>query len=132
MEFVAINVVAVLVLIPFVYWLGCMHGILYKQAIDAPSNALTLSQTAELYEKEDPKVNVLLYVQMDSTLSSYEDYINNGIPIIAKIFLRSAYIKHSNEYLSRVAEFIHSTNDGMNKYKQRVAERLVRLGYEKP
>ncbi len=69
---------------------------------------------------------------MDSTLSSYEDYINNGIPIIAKIFLRSAYIKHSNEYLSRVAEFIHSTNDGMNKYKQRVAERLVRLGYEKP
>lgn len=47
-------------------------------------------------------------------------------------FLRSLHARFIDEedaYLTAVARFIHSTNDGSNRYKQDVPDRLVRIGY---
>ena len=39
-------------------------------------------------------------------------------------------IEKEDEYLSQISEFIHSTNEGKNEYKQDVADRLERIGYK--
>ncbi len=132
MKLVAINVAVVLVLIPFVYWIGYLHGAFYQKTLDAPSKAMMISRTAELHETKDPLINTLLYTHLDTELSFYEEYINSGVPLIANMFHHSSFIEKDGEYLSRISAFIHSTNDGENKYKQQVAERLKRLGYGKP
>lgn len=115
-----------------VYWLGYVEGAFNQKTLDAPAKARMISKIAELDEAGDPKAQVLLYTYLDTELSFYEEYLENGNPFIARLTQHEYFLEKDGEYLSEIAAFIHATNDGTNKYKQDVAERLERIGYMSP
>lgn len=130
MKIVLINVLLVMLVLPLVYWLGYDLGAFHQRGLDAPSKAMMVAKMAELYEEDDDKAHMLMYTYLDTELSFYEEYLDKGIPTIAELTHHEYFIEGNGEYLSRISEFIHSTNDGEYKYKQDVADRLERLGYK--
>ena len=120
----------VITVLPVVYWLGYDQGAFHQQSLDAPAKAFMVSKIAELYEEGDARTHMLMYTYLDTELSFYEEYLENGIPFIAKLTHHGYFLEKDDEYLSQISEFIHSTNDGENEYKQDVADRLERIGYK--
>ena len=125
-----INTLLVVITAPIAYWFGYDQGAINQQSLDAPAKALLVSKIAELYEDGDPKVQMLIYTYLDTELLLYDEYFENGSPFIANLTAHSEYLEKDDGYLTQIANFIHSTNDGKNKYKQEVADRLERLGYK--
>ena len=129
MKIILINVFLAVLILPLVYWLGYDQGAFHQRGLDAPSKAMMVAKMAELYEEYDNNVHMLMYTYLDTELSFYEEYLDTGIPVIAELTSHAYFIEQNGEYLSRISEFVHSTNDGENEYKQEVADRLKRLGY---
>jgi hypothetical protein len=130
MRWILKYVLLLLAIAPIAYWFGYDQGAIHQQSLDAPAKALLISKIAELYEEGDSRAHTLMYTYLDTELSFYEDYLENGLPLVAKLTAHGEYLTKDDEYLSKVAVFIHSTNDGTNKYKQDVADRLERIGYK--
>ena len=132
MRYLAANTIVLLIVMPFVFWLGYILGSFNQKTLDAPSKAMMISKAAELYEENDPKQSTLLYTYLDTELSFYEEYVDGGLPLIAETFHHSYFIEKNDEYLSRIAEFVNSDEYPENEYRQQVANRLERLGYGGP
>ena len=124
------NALFVIAVLPVVYWLGYDQGAFHQQSLDSPTKALMVSKIAELYEEGDARTHMLMYTYLDTELSFYEEYLENGIPFIAKLTQHGYFLEKNDEYLSQISEFIRSTNDDENVYKQDVADRLERIGYK--
>ena len=88
-----------------------------------------VTKIAELYEEGDSRAYMLMYTYLDTELSFYEEYLENGFPFVAKLTHHGYFLGKDAEYLLKISDFIHSTNDGKNQYKQDVADRLERIGY---
>jgi hypothetical protein len=50
------------------------------------------------------------------------------MPLLARFTHHTRFIDEDDACLKAVARLIHSTNDGSSRYKQDVAQRLVRIG----
>jgi hypothetical protein len=51
------------------------------------------------------------------------------MPFLARFTHHTHFIDEGDVYLKAVSRSVHSTHDGSNRYKQDVADRLVRIGY---
>ena len=111
------------------FWTGYEIGAFHQQALDAPSKARLVARMTELYEQHDERAYTLMLTYLDTELSFYEQYLETGMPQIAQFTHHSYFIEQDDGHLKDIAAFIHSTNDGSNKYKQAVADRLVSIGY---
>ena len=112
-----------------VFWTGYETGAFHQQALDAPSKARLVARMTELYEQHDERAYSLMLTYLDTELSFYEGYLEDGMPLLARYTHHSYFIEQEDGHLKAIARFIHSTNDGSNKYKQDVADRLTRIGY---
>ena len=68
------------------YWLGYVEGAFNQKTLDAPEpKARMISKIRNSMKQSDPIAQVLLYTYLDTELSFYEEYLENGNPFIAKL-----------------------------------------------
>lgn len=116
--------ILIVITIPFIFLQGYNMGAEHQQGLDAPAKAALITLAIDLYENNDDRAYMHMLTYLDTELSFYEEYLDTGIPLIARLTEHSSYIQNNESYLKYVTDIIYSNNDGSNKYKQDVSERL--------
>ncbi len=124
MKRILVILVLMITAMPVVFFQGYDLGAEHQQGLDAPGKAALITLAIDLYEKNDERAYMHLLSYLDTELSFYEEYLDGGMPLIAALTAHSYHIQKNDSYLQYVTDTISSTNDGGNKYRQDVSDRL--------
>lgn len=117
---------------PLTYWCGYNQGAFNQRTLDAASRARLVAKLAELYEHNDPKAHTLIYTYLDTELSMYEEFLDEGIPWLASFTFHKYFLTQSREHIFAINDYVQIPDAETNEYKLAVKDTLKRIDEKMP
>jgi len=124
MKYKILIAVVLIILTPVIFFTGYNLGALHERGLDAPAKATLVTLAVESYENNDALAHKQMLSYIDTELTFYEEYLDQGIPLIAVLTNHNYHIKQNEGYLQYISDFIKSSNNIDLQHKQYITNRL--------